>query len=524
MRSRARRLLRWRTETLPRTPAERNRELLTLTWAVTRHTIGMRAAVSGGAVGESMGDEMRSAARGTQDDPNHLAGKRVLVMGLGLLGGGVAAARYAVAQHAAEVTVTDLRGEDVLRPSIAKLAGLPIRYVLGEHDEADFRRADVVVRNPNVPRGAPLLAIAREAGARVEMEIAWYVRACPGPIAGVTGTRGKSTTTMLLYHILRTAGLDPLLGGNLGGIETLSLLPHATPSRWTVLELGNWMLEGLHPIQRSPRLAIFTNLLPDHLNAYDSMADYGEAKSSIFRYQGAHDIAIFNADNEWTRRYADEAPAGTVWLYSPERRMAWRRGDEASARHDRYSSLMALRGTHNIGNAQAASLAAELIGVPPGAISAGVASFGGIPHRLEVVRALDGATWINDSASTAPVAGVAALNSFSEPVVLIAGGNSKNLDATDFARLAAQRCKRIVLLAGNASDAFAEQLRAAAREQGRDIIVEGPYNDLGRVLAAARASAAPGDVVLLSPGFTSFGMFLHEFDRGDRFRAAVQAL
>ncbi|HST89141.1 MAG TPA: Mur ligase family protein, partial [Ktedonobacterales bacterium] len=243
----------------------------------------------------------------TADDPNALRGRRVLVMGLGLLGGGVSAARYAVEQGAAEVIVTDLRSADVLAPSVAKLAGLPIRYVLGQHDPADFARADVVVRNPNVPRHSPYLAAARAAGARVEMEIAWFFRACRAPIAGVTGTRGKSTTTTLLHAILREAGMHPLLGGNLGGIETLALLPEATPDRWVVLELGNWMLEGLHTIRRGPRLAIFTNLLPDHLNAYDSMEDYGAAKSSIFRYQGERDIAIFNADNAYTRRYAAEA-------------------------------------------------------------------------------------------------------------------------------------------------------------------------------------------------------------------------
>jgi UDP-N-acetylmuramoylalanine--D-glutamate ligase len=457
-------------------------------------------------------------------DPNLLAGRRVLVMGLGLLGGGVAAARYAVAQGAAEVTVTDLRTEDVLRPSVEKLGGLPIRFVLGRHDEADFRNADVVVRNPNVPRGSPFLKVAREGGARVEMEIAWYLRACPGPVAGVTGTRGKSTTTTLLYHIMQHAGLDPLLGGNLGGIETLSLLPQATPTRWTVLELGNWMLEGVHTVRRSPRLAIFTNLLPDHLNAYTSMEDYGEAKSSIFRYQGPDDVAIFNADNEWTFRYASEAPAGQVWLYSPARGTAWRRGHEADARPDAYAGAMSLRGAHNAGNVQAAALAAELIGVAPDVIRESVASFGGIPHRLEVVRTLDSVTWVNDSASTAPVAGIAALESFTETIVLIAGGNSKNLDASEFARRAVERCKRVVLLAGNASDAFAEQLRSAAREVGRADPVDGPYDDLNRAIAAARVAAQPGDVVLLSPGFTSFGMFLHEFDRGDRFRAAVLAL
>lgn len=460
----------------------------------------------------------------TPDDPNGLRGRRVLVMGLGLLGGGVASARYAVAQGAAEVTVTDLRSEEMLAPSVARLAGLPIRYALGRHDPEDFRAADVVVRNPNVRRDSPYLAIAREAGKRIEMEIAWFFRACPGKIAGVTGTRGKSTTTLLLHHILQDAGWDPLLGGNLGGIETLSLLPQITPDRWTVLELGNWMLEGLHTVRRSPQLAIFTNLLPDHLDAYDSMEDYGQAKTSIFRYQRPGDIAIFNADNDYSSRYAGEAPGDDVWLYSAERGVSYPRERPAETRPFRYAEAITLRGAHNVANVQAATLAAELLGVDEATIRAGVASFGGAPHRLEVVRRLDGVLWVNDSASTAPVAGVAALRSFSEPVVLIAGGNTKKIDQSAWAEEAAIRARRIILLKGSATEAFAADVRAAAAGAGRADPIAGIYDDFAAAIQRARALAAPGDVVLLSPGFTSFGMFLHEFDRGDQFRALVQAL
>jgi UDP-N-acetylmuramoylalanine--D-glutamate ligase len=367
-----------------------------------------------------MSDEMvwRDVA-GTADDPNALRGRRVLVMGLGLLGGGVAAARYAAKMGAAEVVVTDLRSAETLAESIAKLNGLPIRYVLGRHEMDDFTRAEVVVRNPGVRRGSPYLEAARVAGARIEMEIAWFFRACPGKIAGVTGTRGKSTTTTLLHAILTEAGLRPLLGGNLGGIETLSLLPEITPDRWVVLELGNWMLEGLHTVRRSPHLAIFINLLPDHLDAYDSMEDYGEAKSAIFRYQGMGDIAIFNADNDYARRYGDEAPGSHVWFFSAERGAAWPRAYPDHARPFAYADAIRLRGAHNLSNIQAATLAAELIGVEGETIRRAVTNFGGVPHRLEVVRELDGVTWVNDSASTAPVAGVAALRSFDQPVVLI---------------------------------------------------------------------------------------------------------
>ncbi|HEU5438739.1 MAG TPA: UDP-N-acetylmuramoyl-L-alanine--D-glutamate ligase, partial [Ktedonobacterales bacterium] len=334
---------------------------------------------------------------------------------------------------------------------------------------------------------------------------------------------GKSTTTLLLHHILTQSGMEPLLGGNLGGIETLALLPQATAGRWVVLELGNWMLEGLHTVRRSPQLAIFTNLLPDHLNAYDSMEDYGEAKCSIFRYQRPADHALFNADNAYTLAYAQAAP-GETWLYSPERRTAWRRHTPAEGLPFAYAGDIRLRGAHNLGNVQAAALAAELIGVERGSISEAVASFGGAPHRLEVVRELDGVTYVNDSASTAPVAGVAALRSFTQPIVLIAGGNTKNLDFAEFARLAAERAKRVIVLKGTASDDFAAEVRRVAAERGRGDLVSGPTGDLTAALAEARAAAAPGDVVLLSPGFTSFGMFLNEFDRGDQFRALVRSL
>lgn len=460
----------------------------------------------------------------TTDDPNGLRGKRVLVMGLGLLGGGVATARYAVQQGAAEVVVTDLRSAEMLAPSIARLEGLPIRYALGAHDPEDFRQADVVVRNPNVRRDSPYLAVAREAGKRIEMEIAWFFRACPGKIAGVTGTRGKSTTTLLLHHILDVAGRAPLLGGNLGGIETLSLLPQITPDRWTVLELGNWMLEGLHTVRRSPQLSIFTNLLPDHLDSYDSMEDYGQAKTSIFRYQRPGDFALFNADNDFSARYATEAREADVWLYSAERRESYPQARPTETRPFAYSDAIRLRGAHNLANVQAATLAAELLGVPEQTIREGVETFGGVPHRLEVVRTLDGVTWVNDSASTAPIAGVAALQSFSEPIVLIAGGNTKRIDHSDLAEAAATRAKRIILLKGSATEAFAVDVRAAAARHGRPDPIEGIFDNFAAAIQRARELAEPGDVALLSPGFTSFGMFLHEFDRGDQFRSLVLAL
>ncbi len=242
-----------------------------------------------------------------------LQGKRVLVMGLGLQGSGMAAARYA-AQQGAIVRVTDMKSPEVLAPSVQALAGLPIEFVLGTHRDEDFLWAEIVIRNPGVPLSSPYLQLARKHGASIEMEIGLFFLACPGRIIGITGTRGKTTTTTLIYNILRDSGVHTVLGGNVAGVETLSLLPQITPETVVVLELSSWQLEGLAPHSISPAVAGMTNVYPDHLNTYDSMEDYAAAKANIFRYQHAGDIAVFNYDNPWTRRFGEEA-VGSYMVY-----------------------------------------------------------------------------------------------------------------------------------------------------------------------------------------------------------------
>src|SRR5436853_804842 len=243
-----------------------------------------------------------------------LRGKRVLVMGLCFQGSGIAAARYA-AQQRAIVRVTDMKSPQILAPSVRALAGLPIEFVLGEHRNEDFLWAEIVIRNPGVPLTSPYLQLARQHGANIEMEIALFFLACPGRIIGVTGTRGKTTTASLIYKILQEGGASTDLGGNVAGVETLSLLPQITPETLVVLELSSWQLEGLAPHRISPSLAIMTNVYPDHLNTYSGMEEYAAAKANIFRFQHASDLALFNYDNPWTRRFGEEALAQT-WFTS----------------------------------------------------------------------------------------------------------------------------------------------------------------------------------------------------------------
>src|SRR6266516_1060513 len=222
-----------------------------------------------------------------------LRGKRVLVMGLGLQGSGIAAARYA-AQQGAIVRVTDMKSPEILAPSVRALAGLPIEFVLGEHRSEDFLWAEIVIRNPGVPLTSPYLQLAGQHGARIEMEIALFFLACPARIIGVTGTRGKTTTSTLLNKIIQDSGVTTVL-------------------------------EGLAPHRISPPVAVMTNIYPDHLNTYTGMEDYAAAKATIFRYQHPTDIAVFNYDNPWTHRFGEEAPSN-VWFTSLKRGGSFERG------------------------------------------------------------------------------------------------------------------------------------------------------------------------------------------------------
>ena len=449
-----------------------------------------------------------------------LHGKRVLVMGLGLQGSGMAAARYA-AQQGALVRVTDMKSEQVLAPSVKALSGLPIEFILGQHREEDFRWAEIVIRNPGVSRNSPYLLLAQAHGAHIEMEIALFFLACPGRIIGVTGTRGKTTTTSLLYEILRASGLPTIIGGNVAGVETLSLLPQIKPDTQVVLELSSWQLEGLAPHKISPPIAVMTNVYPDHLNTYDGMEDYAEAKANIFRHQTSADLAIFNYDNPWTRRFGEEAP-GKTWFTSLQRQGSFERG---SAHVEPFLfTTTPLAGQHNLENILLATTTARRLGVADDVIDETVRRFHGVPHRLEEVRVLNDVRFINDSASTTPVAGRVALEAFAGPIVLVAGGNTKHLPLEQWPERIVQRCRDVVLLPGSGTDELLPALHDEVKLQNVDDPVRGVFSDFKQALDAAVRLTRPGDVLLFSPGFTSFGMFLNEFDRGDKFVAYLNEL
>jgi len=468
-----------------------------------------------------------------------LAGLSVTVMGLGLHGGGLASARF-FAKAGARVTVTDLRDEKVLAPSIEALKGFTIRYVLGRHEVEDFSAADLVIKNPAVRGPSPFLAAARH----VETDISVFLRYSKSPLVAVTGSKGKSSTVTAIHHGFTASGVRSLLGGNIT-TSPLEFLAETAPDRPVVLELSSWQLADMRGLGvLKPKAALITAIMPDHMNYYRSMEEYVADKRLIYADQDSHCASFFDADSSWGRSFAAETKAELFCYSSKEKRTkgAWLE-EKPDSGHifttsnsnclgpegfccmgkdtDSPAELilpagLSVPGIHMRKNLLAAGLVLRYMGIPAEKVAAVMASFPGVEHRLEFFAQARGVSWYNDSAATIPQAVEAALDSFSVPVVLITGGTDKNLDFEP-AKKAYARAKAIVLLEGTGT----EKLLPLLAEQG--IGWKGPYNSLETAVATADELAQPGQAVLLSPGCASFGMFLHEFDRGKKFKEAVRA-
>ena len=453
-----------------------------------------------------------------------ISGLHVTVMGLGLHGGGLASARF-FAEHGAEVTVTDLRDELTLAPTIEKLADLPVRFVLGKHDGQDFSEADLVIKNPAVPRHSKYLQLADS----VETDISIFLRLSRRPVIAITGSKGKSTSVSALHQILKATDPQVLLGGNIT-VSPLTFLDEclAAIASPVVLELSSWQLADIKPAELlQANIAAVTNIMADHQNSYSSMQEYVDDKARIFTGQTVHDYSICFYDDQYGHYYADTTP-GRAMYYSASP-LPEELGDGAFLQNGRgylrrdnqlqeiVPAQVAVAGVHNKLNLLVAATAAALWGAPPEIIRQKAAAFSGIEHRMEMVRELNGVCWYNDSAATIPDATAAALKSFSGRVHLITGGTDKKLDFApldEVLRLPAS----IHLLEGSASVHMQERMRA------QHLPYFGPFDNLQAAVESAFEQAAPGDSVLFSPGATSFGMFLNEFDRGRCFKQLLADL
>jgi UDP-N-acetylmuramoylalanine--D-glutamate ligase len=355
-----------------------------------------------------------------------------------------------------------------------------------------------------------------------------FLRACPAPVAGVTGTKGKTTTTTLLHAMLSERFPNAVLAGNMGrsALAELTTLDASSP---VALEISSFQAEALDELGLSPHVTIITNISEDHLDRYASFDVYATVKARLGAHQRPDDWLVVPSDDEriggLTAGFAGRHVTFGI-DQSADNYALWIDGDRFAGRWAAsdidLGALDALRlpGPHSRMNALAAAAAALALGATPVDICAAIATFSGVPHRLEAVAEFAGVTWVNDTAATAPAAAIAALRAYTgRDLIVIAGGSEKRLSLDEFADALAQRARRVVLLDGAATPRLMELL--ARRGYGA---VDGPVSSMEAAVEKARQGAHAGTLVLLSPGCASFGMFRDEFHRGEAFRQAVQAL
>lgn len=438
-----------------------------------------------------------------------------LVIGVGRSG---RASADVLRSRRVQVYAVDEKPPGDLTRELALLASIGATFVTPADLPAMLERIDFAILSPGVPPEGTLVREIRQAGIPVYGEIELAFRLCAAPIVAISGTKGKSTTTALVAHLLRSADRSAIVGGNIGKPLVCEVLD-AAPEEWVIAEVSSFQLETIESFH--PRVAVLLNISEDHLDRYGSMESYAAAKRRIFSNQGAGDTLIVNRDDE--RLNALTAPAVRVWHFSLRSTRATMHVDgdaliyapaagpkvEIARREDIF-----VPGEHNVANVMAAGLAAIAAGVPPERLRDGIRSFRGMHHRLEHVQTIDGVSYVDDSKATNPDSVIAALHAYDRPIVLVAGGKSKR---TDFSALGAAidaRVKAVVLI-GEAAPEMASVISRApvARSTSIEAAVE-----------EARKLARPGDVVLLSPGCSSFDMFASAEDRGERFAAAVRTL
>ena len=426
------------------------------------------------------------------------AGKRITVLGLGVLGRGAGDAEF-LAGCGAQLVVTDKKTEAELAESIAKLSKYPnITFHLGRHQIEDFTNADLVFKAAGVPLDSQEIAAAKKAGVPVAMSTALFAKSAMdigAKIVGVTGTRGKSTVAHMIFHVLQRAGKRAHLGGNIRGISTLAMLPNVQGGDMVVLELDSWQLQGFGDLQISPHVAVFTNLMPDHQNYYKDMDEYFTDKANISLYQKDTDSLFVGPT------VADKIGKGSV---PPAIPTDWK---------------LHVVGEHNRENASFAAAALQAVGLSEQEIRSGLESFEPVEGRLQFVREVHGVKIYNDNNATTPEATVAALRALEGDVTLIVGGSEKGLALEELVAEIKQRASNVILLINpnyKGSARLAESLQKAGVA----------YQEAGELPAAVNSALdkTKAGTILFSPAFASFGMFKNEYERNDQFLALIRSL
>jgi len=460
------------------------------------------------------------------------SGKTVLVMGLGRFGGGVDVARF-TANSGAKVIVTDLASARQLSDSVGRLEGLDdIEFHLGSHNPADFEQADIIVANPAVPGDNEFLQIARRAGKFVTSQINIFFELCPVKIIGITGANGKSTTAALTAHLLRNARYEQRatsnqhvwLSGNIGNQPLLTTIDRIGPDDLVVLELSSFQLEQLAQIQKAPKVALLTNLTPNHLDRHGTFANYCAAKENIFRFQkpnnGRPAVSIFNAEDkiaaEWFEKYKNDT--GRICIKFS--------ADDVS---DELRNCFALPGRANLSNLAGAIAIARYFGADDDRIKSCLPEFKALPHRLEQVGEIRGVRWYNDSKATTPEGAITALDAFDQPIIIIAGGYDKNIPFDKLGEKIAEKAKAAILIGKTAPKIASaiQNINTSLRVKRSNLKTLNTkielVDSLAEAVQLANQLAVSDDIVLLSPACASYDMFENYEQRGKEFTKLIKS-
>lgn len=432
---------------------------------------------------------------------NQYGGKKILVVGLGLQGGGVGLVNF-FSSLGAWVTATDLKTQNQLQESLLKIPH-NVQLVLGKHDINDFLSADIIFKGPSVPWSLPELVAAQRKGIPIEMESSLFASVCPVPIIGITGTRGKTTVSTMIYDLMRMNGKHAHLGGNISGSSTIQMLDKVSKDDIVVLELSSWQLAGFTKKKFSPHIAVFTNVYPDHLNLYNSMNEYVEDKKAIYIYQGENDYLV-----------AHTSLQSLILADNPKSRISF------FQLKDFPSSLHYLRGEHNKENAAAVLAVSSIVGLDREKSIEFLTEYKPLPFRLETVGTVRNMIFINDTTSTTPIATIKAIQSCTDTsIILLLGGNSKRLPYEELTK-ELDKAEYIVLLKGTFTDEILPILKKKYSYKLSRV-----YDSLQEAVGEAIRMAydpAKQYSILFSPGATSFSLFKNEFDRGEQFNEIVK--
>lgn len=443
--------------------------------------------------------------------------KKIAVLGFGIEGEDVC--RFLLKKKA-KITVFDQKTDRELGEVYQRFKNQGVEFRLGENYlDGGLVSFDIVFRSPAFKRFLPQIVAAEKKGTAILSATKLFFDFCPAKIIGVTGTKGKGTTATLIYQILRRAQKKVFLAGNIGQ-PMLTLLPKLTKDSWVVLELSSFQLQDL---TKSPHIAAVLFIVPEHLDYHQNEKEYIQAKTNIVRHQKRSDFAILNGDNSVSSSFASLTPA-KVYYFSRQKEVngAYVRAGQIffSNKLVGETAKLKLRGVHNWDNVCAAITASFLAGADLTSIKKVVFSFPGLEHRLELVRKFKEVSFYNDSFSTTPETAMAAIKSFEQPIILIAGGSEKGSDFTTLGKEIAQGSVKTLVLIGQ----MATRIKKAVDKAGfKGEIIFRP-GGMKEIAKTALEKAKPGDIVLLSPGCASFDMFANYKARGKQFKTRVKAL